>query len=312
MGLVNKLVRSLKEGPPTCNSLHITMPAMVYIFFPRMLQSEAVKFSSKLVHSVFMSLFDLITDISAPYLVLLCVWAKRLAQACSNKGTPTGHQLTNIALATTKEEAISGQPMGKDNDAMERQESERNDSHPLRRQSSIMSAALSLSGAQLGCGPIGGLQSALTLLEVSPRYLRSLCDQIHIWSNCELTALLFTNLSVLTVQGYAGAPWEQLVEGGIGLVLLVAFEQLFEMCVLCVMMRWHNLPMLSSRHEKGVVRRRLLTLLLVAIFCIFSWLPFLSLSLQRAVSRTVAKPRFVLQSESSDPAALCPYLSLSL
>ncbi|CEM25741.1 unnamed protein product [Vitrella brassicaformis CCMP3155] len=174
IGLVNKLVRSLKEGPPTCNSLHITMPAMVYILFPRMLQSEAVKFSSKLVHSVFMSLFDLITDISAPYWVLLYVWAERLVKARSKKRTPTGHHLTNIARATTEEEAISGPPMGRDNDAMERQESERNDSHLLRRQSSIMSAALSLSGAQLGCGPTGGLQSALTLLEVSPRYLRGL------------------------------------------------------------------------------------------------------------------------------------------
>ncbi|CEM25739.1 unnamed protein product [Vitrella brassicaformis CCMP3155] len=80
---------------------------------------------------------------------------------------------------------------------------------------------------------------------------------------------------------------------------------------MCVMMRWNNLPMLSSRHEKGVVRRRVLTLFLVAIFCIFSWLPFFSVSIQRAVSRTVAKPRFVLP-ESSDPAAPCPYLSPSL
>ncbi|CEM23114.1 unnamed protein product [Vitrella brassicaformis CCMP3155] len=287
------------------------MPCMVYILFPRMLQSEAINFRSKLVHSVSMSLFDLIMDISSPYAILLYLWAKRLVTARCKKGTPTAHHLTNIALATTKEEAISGPPIGKENDAMdavERQESQRNDSHLLRRQSSIMSTALSLSGAQPGCGPTGGLQSALTLLELSPRYLRGLADQTHIWSNCELTALLFTNLSVLTVQACAGAPWKQLVEEGIGLVLLVAIEQLFEMCVMCVMMRWNNLPMLSSRHEKGVVRRRLLTLLLVAIFCIFSWLPFLHLSLQRAVSRTVAKPRFVLQSEPH--TANCPYFSV--
>uniref|UniRef100_A0A7S1JNR0 Uncharacterized protein n=1 Tax=Vitrella brassicaformis TaxID=1169539 RepID=A0A7S1JNR0_9ALVE len=293
IGLVNKLVRSLKEGPPTCNSLHITMPAMVYILFPRMLQSEAVKFSSKLVHSVFMSLFDLITDISAPYWVLLYVWAERLVKARSKKRTPTGHHLTNIARATTEEEAISGPPIGKENDAMdavERQESQRNDSHLLRRQSSIMSTALSLSGAQPGCGPTGGLQSALTLLELSPRYLRGLADQTHIWSNCELTALLFTNLSVLTVQACAGAPWKQLVEEGIGLVLLVAIEQLFELCVLCILMRWNNLPMLSSRSEKGVLRRIMLILFLVAGTCISGWLPFFLMSLVRAVGRTVAQP----------------------
>ncbi|CEM25616.1 unnamed protein product [Vitrella brassicaformis CCMP3155] len=248
IGLVNKLVRSLKT----------------YILFPRMLQSEAVNLSSKLVYSVVMSLFDLIMDISSPYAILLYLRAKKLVKARCKKRTPTAHPLTSIALAATKEEAVSGPPTHKDNDATERQHDKRNDSHLLRRQSSIMSAALSLRGTKPGLSPTGGLQSALASLEVSPRCLRSLCDQIHIWSNCELVALLFTNLTVLTAQAYAGAPWQQVVEGGIGLVLLVAIEQLFELCVLCVMMRWNNLPMLTSTREKGVLRSRILIVLMAA------------------------------------------------
>jgi len=284
IGLVNKLVRSLKEGPPTCNSLLIALPAIVYVIFPRMLQAEAVNLRSKLFYSVLISIFDLIMDISYPYSILLYLSAKRFVKARFKRQATTAYSLTDIAVTATKAEAVSGSAMSKDNDATETQHSKRKNSHLLRRQSSIMTTALSLAA------PVGGLQSALASLEVSPRYLRALSDQVNIWSTCELVALLFTNLAVLTAQAYAGVSWEQLVEEGIGLVLLVAIEQLLELCVLCVLMRWNNLPMLSSRSEKGVLRRIMLILFLVAGTCISGWLPFFLMSLVRAVGRTVAQP----------------------
>ncbi|CEL92177.1 unnamed protein product [Vitrella brassicaformis CCMP3155] len=260
IGLVNKLVRSLKEGVPTCNSLLIALPAIVYVIFPRMLQAEAVKLNTKLIYSVLISICDLIMDISSPYSILLYLSAKRFVKARCKRQAPTAYCFTDIAVTATKAEAVSGSAMGKDNDATKTQHSKRKNSHPLRRQSSIMSAALSPPG------PVGGLQSAFASLEVSPRYLRALSDQVNIWSTCELVALLFTNLAVLTAQAYAGASWEQLVEEGMGLVLQVAIEQLFELCVLCILMRWNNLPMPSSRSEKGVLRRIILTLFLFAGF----------------------------------------------
>ncbi|CEM39678.1 unnamed protein product [Vitrella brassicaformis CCMP3155] len=302
IGLVNKLVRSLKEGVPTCNSLLIALPAIVYVLFPRMLQAEAVTLNSKLFYSVLISIFDLIMDISSPYSILLYLSAQKFVKARCKRRTLTAYSFTHIAVTATKAEAVSGSAMGKDNDATKTQHRKRKNSHLLRRQSSIMTTALSLAA------PVGGLQSALVSLEVSPRYLRALSDQVNIWSTCELVALLFTNLAVLTAQAYAGASWEQLVEGAMGLVVLVAIEQLFELCVLCVLMRWNNLPMLSSRSEKGVLRRTILTLFLVAGSCISTWLPFFLMSLLRTVSRTVAQPRGITpELESSDLAAYCPH-----
>jgi len=247
-------------------------------------RAEAVTLNSKLFYSVLISIFDLIMDISYPYSILLYLSAKRFVKARFKRQATTAYSLTDIAVTATKAEAVSGSAMSKDNDATETQHSKRKNSHLLRRQSSIMTTALSLAA------PVGGLQSALASLEVSPRYLRALSDQVNIWSSCELVALLFTNLTVLTAQAYAGVSWEQLVEEGIGLVLLVAIEQLLELCVLCVLMRWNNLPMLSSRSEKGVLRRIMLILFLVAGTCISGWLPFFLMSLVRAVGRTVAQP----------------------
>ncbi|CEM39665.1 unnamed protein product [Vitrella brassicaformis CCMP3155] len=159
IALVNKLVRSLKKGPPTCNSLLIALPAIVYVLFPRMLQAEAVTLNSKLFYSVLISMFDLIMDISSPYSILLHLSAKRLVKARCKRQAPTAYSLTDIAVTATKAEAVSGSAMGKDNDATKTQHSKRKNSHLLRRQSSTMSTALSLAA------PVGGLQSALASLK---------------------------------------------------------------------------------------------------------------------------------------------------
>jgi len=157
----------------------------------------------------------------------------------------------------------------------------------LRGQSSIITAAistaeLSLTSKRLCPEPAGGLQSALASLQVSPRSLRGLGDQIIMWSGAELVAPLFTNLSVLVAQALKGVSWEVLIGESAGLVVLVLIELVFELCVACLMMRWNNIPILSGR-ERGVVRCRILTSFLAAFCCVFTWLPYYLLSLRRAV-----------------------------
>jgi len=51
VSLVNKLIRSIKEGPPTLNSHMIVGPAVIYVVAPKCLQADMVGLDSKLIYS---------------------------------------------------------------------------------------------------------------------------------------------------------------------------------------------------------------------------------------------------------------------
>jgi len=117
------------------------------------------------------------------------------------------------------------------------------------------------------------------------RYLRSLCDQIALWSLAEMTSLLFVNLSVVVASAVNGVSSLTLTHEIIGLALIIAMECACEGMVLVVMVRWANLPMVSSWREKGVVRCMFLTCLLAATACVLVWLPFMHMAVRRSIGQ---------------------------
>jgi len=56
--LVNKLIRSIREGPPTFNVQPTAIMAIPNVIAPRLLQSKMATFSTKLLYSILISLLD--------------------------------------------------------------------------------------------------------------------------------------------------------------------------------------------------------------------------------------------------------------
>jgi len=139
-----------------------------------------------------------------------------------------------------------------------------------------MTASLSFIGTKPASSSYTvNLQSALAPLEVSPRYLRALADQIHIWSFTEIMALLFTHLMMLiTKYMHNGASSISVMQDIAGLLLLVSMECAFEVMLLLVLVRQNNLPMLSSAYEKGVLRCSFLVQACIAIAYISNSHPY--------------------------------------
>ncbi|CEM08997.1 unnamed protein product, partial [Vitrella brassicaformis CCMP3155] len=154
---------------------------------------------------------DLITDILLLYYILLYVFARKFFMSghC-NRPKPTAQQtaqggtaqatdrppFTDIATAAV-DNGISDRPLRhKDSNASRLQHSGTTRSH-LRRQTTLMTAALSFISTEPALAGTAKVQSALASLEVSPRYLRTLSDQIRLYSLIEVTGLLYTNLMML-------------------------------------------------------------------------------------------------------------------
>uniref|UniRef100_A0A7S1JX33 Uncharacterized protein n=1 Tax=Vitrella brassicaformis TaxID=1169539 RepID=A0A7S1JX33_9ALVE len=108
------------------------------------------------------------------------------------------------------------------------------------------------------------MQSAFASLEVSPRYMRLLSDQARLWSMAEIATLIFTNLMVLVINQiwHKDASLASLFTSIAGLVVLLVVEGAFETIHVLWMVRIHNLPLLCSEDEPGVVKASILTCLL--------------------------------------------------
>jgi len=250
----------------------MTLPAIAYILFPRMLQAEAPTLSSKLAYSILISIFDMIFDILLPTHIALFLSIQRLLKARFNNTLFKN----NNPIAAKKEPA-------KSHEGLQRQQ---------QKSYSFAALAYIRTHPRLGKNVVS-LQAALALLEITPRYLRSLCEQISLWSLAEMTSLLYINLAILIASAVHGASPLTLGHQITGLALIIAMECACEGMVLVAMVRWANLPMMSSWREKGVVRCRLLTCLLAATTCVLVWLPFMPMHMTwRDADATVFCPTF--------------------
>ncbi|CEL93856.1 unnamed protein product [Vitrella brassicaformis CCMP3155] len=252
-GICNKVVRSIKEGLPTCNPLLMTLPAIAYILFPRMLQAEAPTLSSKLAYSILISIFDMIFDILLPTHIALFLSIQRLLKARFNNTLFKN----NNPIAAKKEPA-------KSHEGLQRQQ---------QKSYSFAALAYIRTHPRLGKNVVS-LQAALALLEITPRYLRSLCEQISLWSLAEMTSLLYINLAILIASAVHGASPLTLGHQITGLALIIAMECACEGMVLVAMVR-------------------LLTCLLAATTCVLVWLPFMPMHMTwRDADATVFCPTF--------------------
>ncbi|CEL93057.1 unnamed protein product [Vitrella brassicaformis CCMP3155] len=247
------IVTHLQDGPPTLNA-HLPIPiAFVFVILPRLLQAKMESISAKLVWSVLISLMDLLSDLSMPFWILLYISARRFLRdrrqkarrPCSNNSinAPSADESTRIDQLSTHEDQ---------NASRHEYESMKSSQQPLRRQSSLMDRALAYISAAPSRRTIN-LQAALASLDVLPRYLRALSDQIKVWSLTEVTALLSTHLIVLvaSLSAYGESAVGGFLQGVAVLAFLVFVECLFETVLFVVLVRWWNLPMVRGERESG-------------------------------------------------------------
>ncbi|CEL99998.1 unnamed protein product [Vitrella brassicaformis CCMP3155] len=80
MGAAVDVIRRL-EGPPIWSSLLVVLTAVPYLLTPRLIQGKMVSLSSKLLYSVAIAFFDLITDILLPYGIVLYLGVRRFLKS---------------------------------------------------------------------------------------------------------------------------------------------------------------------------------------------------------------------------------------
>mmetsp|Transcript_20409 Transcript_20409/g.49640 ORF Transcript_20409/g.49640 Transcript_20409/m.49640 type:complete len:263 (-) Transcript_20409:153-941(-) len=209
---------------------------------------------------------------------------------------------TNVATGAADNATSDRPPTYKDNGASRLQQSRTTSSHLMRRQSTFMTAALSFISTEPALARTVNLQSALASLEVSPCYLRTLSDQIRLYSLIEVTGLLYTNLTLLITNQIMGtASSLAFVQGIGGLLMLVSIECAFEAVLFLVMVRWNNFPLLSSSYKKDVTCCEFLTCLWMGIRVASLMLPYLEVFVLRMVDAD--------KGGEVQPADMCPYFS---
>ncbi|CEL93184.1 unnamed protein product [Vitrella brassicaformis CCMP3155] len=127
------------------------------------------------------------------------------------------------------------------------------------------------------------LQSNFIAFDVKPRYLRALADQTHAYNQAESLFLVFINLSLISMEQLLSPSLPRLFERLGGLCLLVAIELACEVVLFMISVRLHNLPILRSETEPGVVKYRLVTLLFASASLICGFLPYIVLFILRAL-----------------------------
>ncbi|CEM02662.1 unnamed protein product [Vitrella brassicaformis CCMP3155] len=301
ISLISKLARSMKEGPPTLNGYLAILIKMVLVIYPRLLQAEMVRLSAKIFYSVLISLLDLLSDIFLPYWILLFIAARRFLRDRRRKATRPSSNDSKTIAAVEKMRKITSLSSRKDHDTARHENASMTSSRILR-------AGLSyIAEEPIVSHPPTNLQSALASLDVSPRYLRALSEQIRVWAFLEVTVLLFSNLVVLISNQIWGSDsshvsFLQGTQGPESVYLTLRPICCSSLHVLfVVLIRWNNLPMVRAEYESSVVWCRCLMCLWTGLCCISTWYMLFAIYTMRAMGEE--------KWGDAGPAELCPGFS---
>ncbi|CEM25748.1 unnamed protein product [Vitrella brassicaformis CCMP3155] len=292
VSLANKLLRSIRDGPPTYGAPPISVIASAYLVIPRVLQARMISFGSKVMNSILIVSYDLITDLFLPHGILLYVGAKRffLSGRCTKA---PDESCDNMKVDVT--DTIDNRETG---------------SAFLQRQGTVMttvSSSISSIGEKIRRSAstfrdVVSVTSAFASLELTPRYIRQLTEQMHMYSLMESTVLVATNLAVMVGhQVLPPGPSLSIFLKELGaLIILVLLEAAAEAFLFVVMIRWHNLPLTRSEEERGVLWNRTLVCLWANLSIALGILAFFYATMARVVN-----PDGV----HVEPSDFCPHFS---
>ncbi|CEL95493.1 unnamed protein product [Vitrella brassicaformis CCMP3155] len=297
VSVVNQIIRFLREGPPVWSSLVVAWTAVPYLLTPRLIQAEMVSLSSKLLSSVAIAFFDLITDILLPYGALLCLGVRRFLKSgrCTRDAAVFGETRQDTVTSNRQHgKAASGKRSG--NGFLTCQST--------AITTTVLSMRETFSRSASSLAPAASMQSAFASLEVSPRYMRALSSQIRLWSTTEMMLLVFTNLMVLVTNQIwdKDASLASFFTGIAGLIVLLVVEGAFETLHVLWMVRINNLPLLRSEDEPGVVKAEVWTCLLEFIIMSYEHIVFVKFFMLHAIDPDK-------YNADGSVADMCPYFS---
>ncbi|CEM02301.1 unnamed protein product [Vitrella brassicaformis CCMP3155] len=241
---VTGIVRSLLDGPALQTSPAITFVAFGFALFPRFVQAKMEHISSQILWSLIFASFDFATDLAMPYSILISGAARRSLMRFLCRPVRDRH-FDTVTAEDTQETRDKQTPV-----------------MLLSRLSTTMTMSFKSAGRY-------SVRSLSTFLDVPtqvvqfgyhPIFLRRLSDQMHAYSLTELTGLIFTNLSNITVGQILFPSVRHLLERLVGLGIMVLIEVFFEGALYIFLVRSANLPLIKSTTEPGVIRMHLLAL----------------------------------------------------
>ncbi|CEL92412.1 unnamed protein product [Vitrella brassicaformis CCMP3155] len=295
VALANGMVRKMRDGPPLYNHAVIYYLVLGSLIIPRLLQAEMTFLRNKVMSSLLFALYDLVGDLAVPYTDMLQVnvtrWLTRprndrSAKPAQKIGCPsseceshTEHIETmtssNKGTAASISRLSSGEP---------RHSSSEIHQSVMRMGRRMRSASTSLSSIKSTLD----LQSNFIAFDFRPRYLRALRDQQYAYNQAESLILIFINLSLISMEQLLH-PFSlpRLLERLGGLGVLVAIEMACEVILFMVTVRLHNLPMLRSENEPGVLTFKLMTLFVASTAFASTFSHWIAMSLLRDLQPAV-------------------------
>ncbi|CEM23143.1 unnamed protein product [Vitrella brassicaformis CCMP3155] len=285
----NKLLRSIREGPPTYGAPLISLAVLPYLIVSRLLQAKMVNFSSKVINSIFIVAYDLVTDLFLPYGFKRFVLYGRCTKAPDEAGDNVRTDMTDT-INRQSETGLSS----------------------FRRQSTVTTVSSSIGSinekirrSASTFRDVVSVTSAFASLELTPRYIRQLTEQMHMYSLMESTVLVAANFLVMVGrQVLPAGPSLSIFLNDLGaLMVLVLIEAAAEAFLFVVMIRWHNLPLTRSEGERGVLWNRTLVCLWANIHVCLSMLVFFYIF----VTKVVNPDKWA--GVNVDPHDFCPHFS---
>ncbi|CEM01882.1 unnamed protein product [Vitrella brassicaformis CCMP3155] len=270
VALVTATARSVKDGPLLHFVPGLSFVSLAYLLLPRMLQAKMDTLQVQMLNSLIFGLFDFFTDMAIPFSAILGMAARRrLMQTIGpywhtdNTGKRPPDQCNEFDSIDAPKRQSRGVTTPKGNDATADKRERR-----LARPTSSLSTMISFTSVDRFRTAFSrsSLRSLSTFLDVqttfvahhaSPRILRCISDQVHVYTLAEFTTLVFTNLSHLAFDHVLHPSAQRLAERLGGMLVLIAIEATLECGLFLFLVRVTNLPLLSSEKEPTAVRRRL-------------------------------------------------------
>ncbi|CEM03293.1 unnamed protein product [Vitrella brassicaformis CCMP3155] len=291
---VNGLCRKMRDGPPLLN-FAIIFPIIVgSLIVPRFLQAEMTALSYKIKSSLLFALYDLLGDLAVPYADMLHAKIIRMCTRIRDGRWPKGGDTAGLhGLSVTSGGSETTRTRATSTKGAALFINRAGSGEPLRSSSEIYQSVMragrmrSTTSGLSSMASVVDLQSNFMDYDVKPRYLRALADQTHAYNQAESLILIFINLSLMLMEQLLSPSLPRLFERLGGLCLLVAIEMACEIVLFMVAVRLHNLPILRSEDEPGVLTFRLTTLLAAAVLITSQMMPFIALFLLRALQPSV-------------------------
>mmetsp|Transcript_25037 Transcript_25037/g.61938 ORF Transcript_25037/g.61938 Transcript_25037/m.61938 type:complete len:287 (-) Transcript_25037:1246-2106(-) len=234
---------------------------------------------SQILTSLILASFDLLTDLAVPYVMVISGAAKRALVRCLSSCKACReiqHQHSNETPDTVT---------GEDTDNTERPNVIKHP--PAKLLSRLSSTVMSFyTRSRTGDSTLFSrqlLRSLSSFLDVPTRvvqfklhpiFLRRLSDQMHAYGLAELTVLILTNASFITLDQVVSPSLPQLLERVAGLLIMALIELVFEGVLFVWLVRSANLPLLRSMAEPGFMRMYVLGLAIGGGVCIFRGGPY--------------------------------------